>query len=98
MCVIDYQDGIKINVKVTPRSSKNEIIGKRGDRLAIKLTSPPVEGRANKDLVKFLAKKLGVPSSSISILKGDTSRDKILYVKGMDSYTALMKLGAFDAE
>ena len=98
MCVIDYQDGIKINVKVTPRSSKNEIIGKRGDRLAIKLTSPPVEGRANKDLVKFLAKKLGVPSSSISILKGDISRDKILYVKGMDSYTALMKLGAFDKE
>ena len=93
MCVSDYQDGIRINVRVTPRASRNVVMGRRGDNLAVKLTSPPVEGRANKDLIKFLAKLLGVSPSSVSIVKGETSREKILYVAGMDSSTALVKLG-----
>ena len=93
MCVSDYQDGIRINVRVTPRASKNQIIGRRGDNLAVKLTSPPVEGRANKDLVKFLAKILGVSPSSVRIMKGETSQYKVIFVNGLDVGTALIKLG-----
>ena len=98
MCVNDYQDGIKIRVRVTPRASKNMVVGVRGRNLAIKLTSPPVEGRANKDLIKYIAKKLGVASSSVSIIKGETSRDKTLYVLGLDSSTALTKLEIHDVK
>lgn len=98
MCVSDCQDGIRINVRVTPRASKNAVMGRRGNILAIKLTSPPVEGRANRDLVKYLAKLLGVSSSSVRIVKGETSRNKILYVVGLDSSTALTKLGILTDE
>ena len=98
MCISDYQDGIKINVRVTPRASKNVVMGRRGDSLAVKLTSPPVEGRANKDLVKFLAKMLGVSPSSVKIVKGETSRDKTLFVAGLDSSTAFIKLGILTGE
>ena len=76
MCVSDHTDGVAIRVKVTPRASKNAVIGRRGDSVAVKLTSPPIEGRANKDLIKFLAKLLGVAPSRVSIVKGETSEKK----------------------
>jgi uncharacterized protein len=93
MCVNDCPDGATIKVKVTPRSSKNAVVGIRGDGVAVKLTTPPVEGRANKDLIKFIAKKLGVSPSSVTILKGDTSREKVLLVRGADAETTRSKLG-----
>jgi uncharacterized protein len=98
MCISDFQEGIRISVRVTPRASKNMVVGRRGDSLAVKLTSPPVEGRANRDLVKFLAKMLGVSTSSVSIVKGETSRNKILFVAGLDSRMALTKLGILTKE
>ncbi|HTY26192.1 MAG TPA: DUF167 domain-containing protein [Desulfomonilaceae bacterium] len=84
MYLEEREDGVIIKVKVTPNSSKNALTQPVGDRLGIKLTSPPVEGKANKQLIKFLAKKLGVPPSSIMVLHGQTSREKVLFVMGMD--------------
>jgi hypothetical protein len=60
----------------------------------VKLTAPPVEGRANKDLLKFLGKKLGVPSSSLTIISGYQSRDKAVLVRGMDSAAARERVEA----
>jgi uncharacterized protein (TIGR00251 family) len=54
-----HQDGIILRVKVTPNSSRNALVPGQGDRLSVKLTSPPVEGKANKQLLKFIGKKLG---------------------------------------
>ena len=68
--------GLLIKVFVQPRASKNEIVGRHGDALKIKLTSPPVDGAANKMCVQFLAKCLQVPKSSIEIISGHTSRTK----------------------
>ncbi len=84
MYVKDHPDGVTIKVKVIPRASRTEIGPPKGDALTIKLTSPPVEGRANRDLRKFLGKKLGVAPSSISILRGQNSREKVLLVPGVD--------------
>jgi uncharacterized protein (TIGR00251 family) len=87
-----HEDGIILRVKVTPNSSRNALVSGQGDHLSVKLTSPPVEGKANKQLLKFIGKKLGVPPSSIIVLRGHSSREKVLFVPGIDEDCALDKL------
>ena len=74
-----------IKIKLIPRSSRNEIIGKENDVIKIKLTAPPVEGKANKALVQFLAKKLGAPKRDIEIVSGERSREKSIRINGLPS-------------
>jgi uncharacterized protein (TIGR00251 family) len=75
-------DGIKFSVKVSPNSSKCEICGIVEDYLKIKLDVPPIEGKANEKLIKFLSKILGIPKTSIEITSGETGRNKVLFIKG----------------
>jgi len=72
-----------IKIKLLPRSSRNEIIGKENDVIKMKLTAPPVKGKANMALVSFLAKKLGVPKRDILIVSGERSRNKSLKINGL---------------
>lgn len=92
MQIQDHKDGIILRVRVTPNSSKNAIALGTGERLEIKLTSPPKEGKANEHLVKFLGKRLGVAPSCITIVRGRSSRDKILLVRGLDLAAARERL------
>jgi len=75
--------GVLIEVKVEPRSSKAEIIGCLGDTLKVKLTSPPVDGAANKQLIELLAKKLGIKKSAIAILRGEKAKNKTVRIEGI---------------
>ena len=77
---------------VQPRASKNEIVGLHGDALKIRLTSPPVEGAANTMLIKYLAKQLGIPKSSLSIHSGLSSRQKTVEVEGVALDEAKVRL------
>ncbi|MFZ2189313.1 MAG: DUF167 domain-containing protein [Candidatus Magasanikiibacteriota bacterium] len=71
----------KITVKITPRSSKNEIGETMSDgTIKIKLKAPPVDGEANKELIKFLSAEWKIPKSKIKIVKGQTSRNKIIEI------------------
>ena len=72
-----------IKVKVLPRSSKNQIIGREGDLFKVKLTSPPVEGKANKALIELVAKKLGIAKGRIEIISGKSARLKTLRISGL---------------
>lgn len=63
-------DGTIVTLHVQPRASKNEIIGQQGEALKVRLTSPPVEGAANKLCCEFLAKLCGVPKRDVSIYSG----------------------------
>lgn len=72
-----------IRVKVLPRSSRNEIIAKQEDYYKVRLTSPPVEGKANKALLELLAKKLGIPKSNVEIISGKGSRLKSIRISGL---------------
>lgn len=72
-----------INVHITPRGSKNEITGWRGEALCIKVTAPPVEGAANAAVLDFLADELGIRKSQIAIVKGEKSREKMLKITGL---------------
>jgi uncharacterized protein len=92
MHIKETENGVIIQVKVTPNSSRNAIIQGSNDLLTVKLTSPPVEGKANKGLLKFLAKKMQVAPSAITILKGHSSREKTLLIVGVDLATAKDRL------
>jgi uncharacterized protein (TIGR00251 family) len=72
-----------IRVKVLPRSSRFEIVGRENGVYRVKITDPPVEGKANKALVDFLAQELGIAKSHIEITAGKTSRMKRVRVSGM---------------
>jgi len=73
---------ITLKIYLQPKSSKNEIVGPYRDGIKVKLTAPPIEGKANEALVKFLAKEFKIPPSSIEILKGHHCREKIIRVGG----------------
>lgn len=77
---------MKIALKVTPGAKKNEILGWEEDYpqigrvLKLRIAAPPVEGKANKEVVAFLAKTLGVPKSAVTLLHGSTGRIKMVEV------------------
>ncbi len=82
---LDSLDVVKndIKIKVLPRSSGNRIIGREGDVFKVKVTAPPVEGMANKALIKLLAKRLGLPKGNIEIIAGNRSRLKSIRIHGL---------------
>jgi len=71
---------ITIKIYLQPRSSKNEIVGPYRDGIKVRVTAAPVEGKANEALLRFLAKEFGVTPSSIEIVRGHRSREKIIRV------------------
>ncbi|MBF0456148.1 MAG: YggU family protein [Magnetococcales bacterium] len=73
-----------LDVRVQPRSSREKIIGIQGGRVKIALTSPPVEGAANRALCQLIAKALGVAKGRVTIVKGEKSREKRVCVQGVD--------------
>lgn len=72
-----------IRVRVQPRASRSEIVGREGDVWRVRLTAPPAEGRANAALVALLAETLDVRRSDVAILRGQTSRDKLVEIAGL---------------
>jgi len=83
MMFTESNGAVTFAVKVVPRASKNQIVGIEGDAIKIRLNAPPVEGKANDALIAFLAAALAVPRARIEIVTGQTSRRKILRVRGM---------------
>ena len=81
MVFSDHPDGLLIDVRVQPKSSKNAIVGIHGAALKIKLNAPPVEGKANKALIQLMAKLLGCPKSAVEIISGQASRSKRLLIR-----------------
>lgn len=77
------EGGVRLSIRVTPRSSRNAVLGVEADAIKIKLTAPPVEGAANAALIDFVADWLGVRKSAVSILSGDKARHKVVRVGGL---------------
>jgi len=77
-------NGIQFSAIIQPRSSINKICGLQGESLKILLTSPPVDGAANKMCVKLLAKKLNISPSKIIIASGQKGRNKVLRIEGIN--------------
>jgi len=83
---------VTFEVRVIPRSSKSEIVGEHNGALKIKLKSPPVDGAANEELVKLLAKEFEVSKSEIDIVSGRSSKTKQVRIRTTtDRINAILK-------
>jgi uncharacterized protein (TIGR00251 family) len=77
---------MRINVRVIPRSSTNEI-SQEGDAFKVRITAPPVDGAANQTLLKLLAERLGIHKRSLQIVQGTTGRHKIVQIDDLTGLT-----------
>jgi len=85
----------RLEVKVTPRARRNEIVGWHQNRmLVVKIAAPPIGGQANDELVDFLADQLGISPQDIEIIRGYTSRQKVIEIAGLTEDEIKQRLGA----
>jgi len=75
--------GVTFAVRVQPRARRNALVGELGDVLKVALTAPPVDGKANEACIEFFAEALNLPRSAVMIASGETSRNKVLRVRGI---------------
>jgi uncharacterized protein len=85
-------DGLLLSVKLQPRASSNEIGEPLGDELRVKVTAPPVDAAANEALLRLLADTLDCPRSRIELVRGHTSRHKVIKLHGLALASVLAKL------
>ncbi|MGZ8847757.1 MAG: DUF167 domain-containing protein [Pyrinomonadaceae bacterium] len=83
--------GITFAVRIVPRASSTAIAGDYEGAVRIRIAAPPVEGAANRELIRFLAKKFKVPQNAVEIVSGASSKKKIIRLKGVTA-TALAQL------
>lgn len=76
------EEGIEIAIKVIPNSSRSEVVGWQEGELRVRIAAVPEKGEANKALIKFLAKELGIAKSHIRLVSGQTNRHKRLFITG----------------
>ena len=76
--------GVFLSCHVQPGAKRTAVSGVYGTSLKIALAAPPVDGKANKELCVFLAKKLGLAKSAVTLVSGQTSRDKVVFLPGID--------------
>lgn len=72
---------MKLTVRITPNAKKSEIVGEFDGALKIKIAAPALEGKANDELIRFLAEYYGVPRSRVTILRGETARIKVVAIQ-----------------
>jgi len=77
------KEDLLIKLKISPNASKNEIIKSDNGEIKIKITAQPIENKANKCLIEFLAKTFKIPKTSIEIVKGDTSKQKTVLFRNL---------------
>lgn len=80
---ITSTDGVSLACQIQPGAKRTEVVGFHGEALKIKVQAPPVDGAANEELLRFVAEKVGVRASAVSLLRGATSRQKVLLIKGV---------------
>jgi uncharacterized protein (TIGR00251 family) len=95
--VRSHKKGVEINFQVLPRSSQSRIVGLHNDAVKIKLNKPPVDGQANAECCRVVAKYLGVSKTQVSVLRGTSSRQKTLLVEGVSASVVIEMLESLKA-
>jgi len=85
--------GLTLRVRVQPRAQRDALCGERDGALVVRVTAPPVEGRANEALARVLGEALDVPPSAVRVVRGAAGRDKLVAVSGLSVASARQKLG-----
>jgi uncharacterized protein len=83
MDIVERSGAVEFAVIVVPRASRSEIVGEHGGLLKVRLAAPPVDGAANAELIKVLAKKFGVSKSDVAIVRGETSKNKRIKIENL---------------
>lgn len=83
----------KFDIYIVPNASKTEFAGMHGERLKLKLHAPPVDGKANDEIIRFFAATLGVSKAQVRISRGNLSRMKTVEVSGLDHAKVISILG-----
>ena len=87
-----HKKGVEINLQVLPRSSQSKIVGLYNDAVKIKLNKPPVDGQANAECLRVVAKYFGVSKTQVSVLRGISSHQKTILIKGVSVSAVTQKL------
>ena len=77
--------GLNFTVRVVPRASRSEITGEQSGALRVRIAAAPVEGAANQELIKLLAKTFKLPQKAVEIVSGAASKNKIVRIQGADA-------------
>jgi uncharacterized protein (TIGR00251 family) len=85
---------IDLAVRVIPRAKRDEVAGERDGRLLVRIAAPPVDGAANAAVCKLVAKLAGVPARRVSVVQGQTSRDKLLRIDGISELPPALRASA----
>jgi uncharacterized protein (TIGR00251 family) len=88
----DDGDSVLLAIRVIPRASRTEIVGERAGRLAVRVTAPPLEGRANDAVRRLLAKTLGVAVGRVQVVSGERGRDKRVRIERISATEAARRL------
>lgn len=80
--------GVRVHLFIQPKSSKNEVVGPHNGEIKIKITAPPIDGRANEGLIEFLSDHFDIPKRNVLLVKGDTGRHKTIDLIGVEETTA----------
>ncbi len=88
------QQRATITLRVQPNARRNQVLKFEDGVLHIRVATPPVKGKANRELIDFLSRSLGVSKGSITIDKGLTSRTKVVTIAGLDREGIMKRLGA----
>ena len=81
MKLVEKDGGVRFEVHAKPRAKRSRILGERGDAVEVALAAPPVDGAANEELIRVVAKALAVPKRAITLVRGETSREKLVAVR-----------------
>lgn len=81
--IVEKDGALTFSIRVVPRASRSEVVGIHDGALKIRIASPPVDGAANAEIVRFLAKTFGVSKSDIFIISGETSKNKRIKVENL---------------
>ena len=95
--MLDYEESghaISFAVRVVPRASRSEVVGEHGGALRVRVAAPPVEGAANEELVRTLARALGVPTRAVEVTAGHRSKNKHVRVAGVNADQLLALVAA----
>ncbi len=79
---VAVEDGTRVQVRAQPGAKRTEVMGLHGDAVKIRVHAPPVDGKANDELLRFLAEACGVPRARVELLKGASSRSKSFLIRG----------------
>ena len=90
--ITPIRTGVRLRLRVQPRASRDEVAGVAGDAIRVRLTAPPVDGAANEALLRFLAGRLDLTLSAVTLVSGRTSRTKVVEAAGLTAEEAARRL------